>query len=569
MSLKRSLLLGDLDLTCYPFGVEFGGDLGSPENVYDTLVSLLSDGDLSTSDRVSNRTLTFSVLIEGEALTDLAASEAALIAECDKPRNTLTIDPGDGVALPAVFDIFRVQARLQYDDTLEQATYRRYELTIPARPYPRGADLVVTPAAGTATETVLDSCSATTNWTTTGGATPTLDSGTLVSATAAPARLDRAGLDLTGVTYLAVTWQTSSPAVSFEVTTGFFGGMPIVSTSTSGAWTTSFVKVPAGTAVVTLSLFASFQPGFFGTTTTGTLTVDKVSAWTSLPSIGTARQKALSLIPGGAVPTTGSIQVAHDTDALGKVVVHTHPSGTGYLPPLRPWLVSSPTVTTDSSLVSGARNLVDNGTTVTTYRIPVSALPKGRAEVWAWVRSVTGSGDYSLDWAIASYMGSASLTYSLAVADLGTLTLNQWALVPIGVAVMPPIDIGPAGFVEVHLGEPGGPTNNLEVDEAYLFATDDGSLTVVDCGTGTAESGGPSNRLWIDAPSPERPNGAIFRGFAEDRSDAFHAGPYVKAPGLHDFAPAGMNVFVATPGALDADTSLEHYRRYHTHVAEF
>ncbi len=80
MSLVPRFVLGDLDLTSYPFAVIFGSDFGAPENVYEVLDWLLYDGEAVTSDRTSNRELTVPLWIEGDDLSELAAHEARLVA---------------------------------------------------------------------------------------------------------------------------------------------------------------------------------------------------------------------------------------------------------------------------------------------------------------------------------------------------------------------------------------------------------------------------------------------------------------------------------------------------------
>lgn len=564
MSLIRRLVLGDLDLTAYPYSVEFSEDWGSPQNTYDTLISMLADGEAVSSSRVSNRSVSIPVLVEGPTLGELAISESALIRECEKQRSTLLVDPGDDYAVPSVFDTFRVQATLQYDPDLEQANYRRYTLTIPAQPYARGEELVVTPAAETASETVLADGSSASGWSTDlDGTPPTVSAGTLVSPSADVAQIftsTGSTEDLSAGGYLAVTWQASAPVSSFNVGIGIELDLPHATIATSGGWTTTYVKIPSGVTLARVFFVANFT-----NPATGTLTIDQVSIWTALPFIGTARQKALSLVPGGSVRTQGSIHVTHASSALGKTIVYTHPSGTGYLPPLRQWRTSGNTVTADSTLLSGSREPIGPSSTI--FRVPVPVLPVGRVEIWAWLRVTTGSLTRAPAYAIRSIVNDVTLAASGGNFTTVFTALNTWQLFCLGALTSPPIGMGSAGFVQIDLNENSGA---VEIDEAYLFATDEGGLTVVDCGTGTASSGGPSNHLWIDAPSVVLDSGAVYRGYAADRSDAFHAGSsaYSDTWGVHNFDPEGTSVFVATQGTTDAATSLEHYQRFHTHVAD-
>lgn len=330
----------------------------------------------------------------------------------------------------------------------------------------------------------------------------------------------------------------------------------------SGGFATTYFQLPPG-LVSTASITFQFSRGLGAGSVT--ISVDKVSQWTALPFIGTARQKALSLIPGGAVRTQGSIQVSHATSALGKVIVYTHPTGTGYLPPLRPWRVSGGvTPTADATLLSGYKE--DIAVPGVTYNVPVPNLPRGRCEVWAWVNITPAASGY-IDWTVDSWINSnkvgADFTYFTAFNNAP----SGWTLLCLGSVVIPPADIGPAGYVRVNIRRGATTSATILLDEAYLFATDLGNLTVVDVGTGTLAAGGPSNRLWIDAPSQDQPMGGIYRGNAADRSDNWHCGHLLQAVADHQFDPAGTNVFVASHGPTDAATSLTHYRRYFTHVA--
>lgn len=579
MGLMRRLVLGDLDLTEYPFALEFGGDFGSPQNVYDTLISMLADGDIVGSTRVTNREINLTVQVEGATLADLAANEALLIAESDKARNELMLDPGDDYAAAIVFETFRVQVTPVFDDDLEQANYRRYTLTVPARPYTRGVEAVVVPAIDTGalgytvtpTYTLVDNGSSTTGWSS--NATLSVVSGAIRATQSAHSpnivtvSMERTGtVSFAGQQYITLdaSWTVPWVEIYIVVPTGI-GSAPVASLPLSGrvdlggGLTRLFFGIP--TSITSVSYFIVQIRGAW-TTGADTFSTDQVQMADKLPIIGTARQKALSVVPGGTVRTQGSIQVAHATSSLGKTIVYTHPAGTGYLPPLRPWRVSGDTPTGDSTLLSGNRNTL---VTPNDYNIPAANLPRGRVELWAWLRANSTTA-FPLIWTVESWLNSVSLHPNDQTKTL-SLAANTWTLVLVGAATMPPVDIGPSGYVRVKLQRDPGSSVVVDLDEAYLFATDQGRLTVVDCGIGSPAAAGPSNRLWIDAPSLTQPQGAIWRGNAADRSNAWHAGRLAEPWEVHDFEPAGSSIFVATQNALDAETSLEHYRRYHTHVA--
>lgn len=520
-------------------------------------------------DRTENREPVFRVTVEAADSDLLARGEMALQFQCEQPTE-LTWTPPDGAGEPSVFDIVwsHLEPVFERDGLsgvgMEEATLhtRTYLVRMQALPYARGEDLVVTAATAPAVETSIDTGSSATGWSRDDFTTSIASAAGAIVHTygSGPSVFRRTGtISLVGAQCIAVTWQNSSGLQILELDiNGPTTALREVARSQSGAWTTSFYQIPAGRTSTTELAFIAYNspptPIFAGTTQ-----IDQVSTWTAVPFIGTARQKAMSLTPGGSVRAEGSILVSHASSALGKVIVYTHPSGTGYLPPLRQWRTSGNAVTTDSALLSGSREPIGAGSTV--FRVPVPVLPTGRVEIWAWLRVTTGSLTRAPAYAIRSIVNGVTLASSGGNFPIVFTTVNVWQLFCLGAFTSPPVAMGPAGLVQIDLNESSG---EVQIDEGYLFATDLGDLTVVDCGTGSPSAGGPSNRLWIDAPTLARPMGGIYRGNAVDRSDAWHAGEFSTPWGVHDFDPRGTSVFVATSNALDASTSLEHYRRYNT-----
>lgn len=548
---------------------------GNPVPVTVALLSLMRVGSDVAYDRTDNREPVLRITIEADDSDLLAQGERALQLECER-ANTLTWIPPDGAGLPSVFDIVWSSLELAFDDLQELLQQRVYLVRLQALPHARAEDLVVTPAIPAPTTTtyaLVDNCSALSGagftWSaTSASSTVTIDTGKVKVVGAHLGSPFYAGTQRLGAVslttpYLAYDISSTVPIAGVDM----FGNSPpddftftLAAVADLGGGTSRyFFAAPPGRTSASLLTFR-----VLGTYDTGvdTFWIDQVQTADAIPFLGTARQKAMSLIPGGSVRATGNLQIAHATNALGKTIVYTHPSGTGYLPPLRPWRVSSEAVTVDSTLVSGSRNATGPASTV--YRLPVAVVPEGRVEVWAWLRETSSAPiARTITWDVASFMGSTLLSTNNKTTSVTFAVLNTWYLVPLGAAVSPPLLLGPSGFVSVAIN--GGST--VQVDEAYLFATDQGRLTIVDCATGSPAVGGPSNRLWIDGPSLDEPNGAVFRGFAADRSDAWHPGALASVWQVHDFEPTGTNVFVVTQNTIDATTSLEHYRRYHTHVA--
>jgi hypothetical protein len=538
---------------------------GNPSPVTVAVLSLLRQGSLVSYDHTENRNIVLRVTVVAEDSNRLALGERALQLECER-SNTLTWTPPDGAGQPTVFDIVWSQLELDFDHQDELLLQRTYKITMQALPYGRNADLVVTAATeteSTAVEAaVVDDGSDATNWVSLNGGSASSVAGAIVIGPSFGPQANRnATVDFTSGPYLVVVWQTSvatlSPLIVQVTSSSGTITPPQVYTSDSGGWTTSYYRVSSS---VTSASSIFFRAIFGGTS--GTLSIDKISIWTGLPELGTPRQRALSLIPGGSVKTQGSITVSHTANALGKTIVYTHPSSTGYLPPISRFLVSGGTRSADATAVSGDKAPL---TTTSTWDIPVSVLPSGRMEVWAWL-SASATTSFDLTWSAFSKMGSTALS---SASNTVTLSLpTTWGLYFLGSVVVPPVDMGPAGVLSVTMLASGMGTPIVSWDEVYLFATDAGRLTIVDCGTSSPSSGGSSNFLWIDAPSAAVPMGAVYRGFASDRSDQFHAGADAQPWEIHDFEPTGTSLFVVTSNTDDATTALTHYRRYQTHVID-
>lgn len=575
MALNPTFTFGAINLTAFPFSVRAGSaDRGAPEQVVATVQSALRDGSLTEVTRYENRTVTFEVLIEGPTLQAIAASEALLVAEAAKARNEFVFNPGDGSSFDAVFLTFEADLRPSYNEDFEAAFLRAFTLTFEAYPWPRSATKVVTPAVALAVASVVNAGSATTGWTSTNG-TVTVVSGAVVSSynAATPSGgFYGTNLILTSTfstatdKYIAVDWKSSVPAYQAFKINGAAGQLTEVRREPLAAsYIRSWYKVDDSvTSVTSIRLDTAHSPG----TGTQTLSIDQVQKAATLPASGTTKQKSAIIKPGGSVPTQGDVIVQHATAGLGKTIVFSHPAGGGYSPPLRQWLFSSSTPAPNAGWVSGAVHSLD---TITEYRVPNSALPEGATQLWilAACNAVTS---VNLSWSI--YAAVNGVTVGGTVIS-GTTTLTfpavapNYYLFPICAVPLPIAKSGPAGITRIEL-QAGNATNPIVyVDEAYLFATDRGRLTVVDLSEGTPSSGSINNRLKVTAPSLTDPNGAIMVGTAADWSDSYVIGSTaIQCDQVgHLFDPQGSVIFTMTRGANDAAVSLEHYPRWHTNPA--
>lgn len=565
MELVPRHIIGDLDLTDWPFAVIQGAsDYGAPLNVAQVIDSMLQDGEIVSSTRSGNRVMSHSVFVEEADMDALAAAEATLIAECDKPSNTWVIDPGDGYGEPTQFDIFRVQVTYVHDDDWEWAGYRRYDLSIPALPFGGAVDEITVTGVTSAVagDTVINDCSAATNWQewavygSTTPTTPTVSSGNLVIAANVPSG--------GGAIPYTLAYTPASP-VSMSGTPFFYADWKVTgvaTTKTPRAWADNVELIHVATIAVAGTAYrrsffscpdssvAAFRiqapvVSVLGTSYFGDFYLDQIVKTGQAPSTSTLRQKVTTVPVLGSARTPGRLTVAHETSALGYTVVHSYPDlGDGYLPSLRRYLTASGSVTADTALVSGARNAWSGST----FTVPMSTLRKGPYLLWAWTRSTAGTGERTLT--------AAGMSTKVNFA-----TLNVWQPAVIGVLE---IENHPSStaFTQVVTLSDG---TNVEIDEGWLsYIGDDAALTRLNLGTSSPTTAGSSNRLWLETPSAERPYPALWRGTVADQSDAKNAPS--DAWGDHQFVPDSATIFTVTTNALDALLTFTHRPRFHTHA---
>lgn len=154
-------------MSSWPYHIAKGSaSHGAPANVTEALALLLADGEYELTPRRSNRELSFSLIVEGNDLAELAENEAALMREADKPRSTLTFYPGDDVGLPTVFDTFRASVVAEHNAAWDASKVRRYHVTVRALPYPKSSTPVEVSAlaAGTGTSASVDDGLSATGW---------------------------------------------------------------------------------------------------------------------------------------------------------------------------------------------------------------------------------------------------------------------------------------------------------------------------------------------------------------------------------------------------------------------
>lgn len=583
--MTHSLFLGGLDLIGDGFdsfkietiaeGMSFGS--ADPQDV--VTKTLLQDGSSVATDRWDNREIVFGVLISGPDLIAVGAGEKALYAELAR-RNTLTWTPPDGWGPPTVYDVLTSWADFDFDDwgEMEPGTIgRRFAIRLTCLPWGRDVEKTVVSAIANGetpppvVESTVDACSSTTGWSTPPSNTLSIVSGRLRATTSNvyAVTLTRTGsVDFSTTPWLAVDYLPADAAThsSAQVYATFGSAPPVPSTAIGPSPTTGYKRawfafpfdaIPSGvTSSVTFDLNVGGLPTFIPRTVTLALLLRTNQS----PFTGTGRQQFRSLVVGGSARTQGSLQIAHDTAALGDVLVFTNEDdGSGYQPACRQYRAAGGAVTPDTSTASGSLSPLDGGTPET-YDVPARAVPSGTYAILARVKMRTGSATPLLTVTAATRGGGIDSTVR-STARFSPLT-TTWTIVEIGRLTLPPTAVPSGSSSVVRLKASASAA--VDIDELWIFNVDVGALSWVRAGTGAPATFGASNRLWLDTATLDRPRPSVWLGTQADRSDARHAlgFPEIESSGTHIFPPGPVNLFTVTTGAENAAASLDYYRSW-------
>lgn len=546
-----------------------GTTWGNPDVVVSELISEFSDGDLVVQKRFGNRQPVLYVRISAASHAALVAGDSALSGVVGGPHE-LVWQPPDPAAPPTVYEVVHSRMDHAWDDWDELNHRRVWILTMSALPWARSVTKILTPAVTAVAPTVVDSGSATTNWTAPAppGATVSVVSGAVTSTYDPDVTIGdgfygtylrrTAAINTATDKYLAIDWKSSIASVhALKVNDSPYGNeVEVRREPLAAGLTRSWYKVADSISSVSVFNFTVIHPA--NAAASATLSIDQVLLANALPASGTTRQKISSIFPGGNVPAEGTILVQHATAGLGQCIVFTHPAGGGYSPPLRQWKSGGAADTADAALVSGAFT----GLSPTLqFSVPWTAIPTGDTQLWARMYRNTAA-TVRLSW--AAYATFAGFANPVGNSQSGFVDVvfaaNTWQMVPLGRFVSPPTRLGTAGQLRIDIAG----DSVVVLDEAWLFAMDEGVLTVVDNFTGVAALGGAANRLRVASPSLEEPLGALMAGYAADWSDSHTAtANNVQCDQVHHrFHPDGSMIFTVTSGTTDAAVSLEHYPRW-------
>ena len=549
-----------------------GVDWGSPAGVDAAVQTLLQNSTLVMRERYDNREVTFKVRIRAADGVILAAAEAALFAELGKP-NEMVWTPPAAYSPPTVFRVVMSDMEPDVDDLAELRCERTYSLHFVCEAFNRSVDEIVTeaefqPVDGggdpvAPIDTLVDNGNSATGWAALGSGQSVSSAGGSVRnspATLYP-QLRRTGtVDMTDTQFLVIDAKFNGGLVTLSPQIQLDGGdrlSPIaIVTSPAPGFTRYYYRVPqVPFSTLTVGRFSvGGKPGAY---TAGQFFVTEIRQQNNPPASGTLRQKMFIADVLGSAPSEGTVEVYHDTDPLGQVLVYTWPEdGQKFAPPLRPFLTSSGPTTADSSLISGGRN--DLAATDVLCGIPAELFRPGTYEVGAVLRSdtaatrqvdVTATLDLSTNGDAVIEL-SKNVTFDFA---------DEWQYVPLGRMELPPARImpGTSGVVTVNFSSPD--SSGIDMDEGYLFYIETGAPTVVDCFD-------ESSRLWLNAPTLDNPSPSVMRGTLADGSDAYETGGTVSSWGEHQSVPPLMNVFVVAPSAPDMRVRVRYTPAWHTNA---
>jgi hypothetical protein len=604
-----SLILGDLDLVGgitpdepRPWFIETMGDetaWGDADAIVSEIRAQILDGKVAAISSHENREATIQVRITGDDGDALALGEAALMAEVNRGRNALAWVPDLAGAVPCVFDVVWSDFTFQYDDISEtDRLQRNFTLTLACLPFPRTEQKVLIenlPVPTTSTgsgvaPTVVDSGTSTTNWTgedtavVTAETPPAAGGATLVVArrgTAVSCRMYRSNVPAAtgGRQFLRVTgyglwvskvgktyaqakfrWAmgTGTPAYltpvayTYKVSTGRFDAL---------------FYLPSGLTGNRLRIAMDYtgpHPANVGHSFIG---IDEISWVGDAPFTSTTRQMSRTLPVYGSARTEGELEVralaADGTtpEQLGPhTLVYTRAAGAGVQPPLRTFRTNGMPVTADAALVSGAREALA-GTTAT-FVVPADLVKPGTYQIVGRFRCANTSAQTLTVSALTATTDASLLPSNTASVSrtLNFAAVSTWEFVSIGELTLPTVEAGHTA-ANLTLTITSANANVVDLDEAWIFNTDDGQLSLV------STSGSGVSMLRIAGATLDRPQPSVWVGTA-DGAAVVNAGVRVLWRGSHQFNPGNVEVFTVTTTTARARAALRYYPRAHTHLTD-
>lgn len=604
-----SLIVGDTDvignlptLDPLPYIIETmaeGTDWGDADAIVAEIRAQILDGEVATVSSYENREATVRVRITGDDGDALAQGEAALMAEVNRGRNTLAWVPKLAAAEPCVFDVVYSVLAFELEDLLETKRIQRiYVLTLACLPFPRTEKKVLIenlPVPTTSTgsgvaPTNVDSGSSTTNWTGQDTAvvtaeTPSWAGGNTVvvgrrnGATACRIYRSNVPAATGGRQFLRVTgwglWSAiggkiyAQAALKWAMGTGdpvYITPVAYTYKASSGFFDALFY-LPSGLTGNRLRIAMSYTGPHPANVHHSALAINGIDWVGDAPFTSTTRQMSRTLPVYGAARTEGELEVralAVDgvtPEQLGPhTLVYTRAAGAGVQPPLRTWRTAGMTTTADAALVSGAREAL--AAVTLTYVVPADLVKPGTYQIVARARcSNTNAQTLTVTASTATTDASLLPTNTASISrTLNFTAASTWQFVSIGEMTLPTVEAGHTA-ANLTLTIQSATANVVDLDEAWIFNTDDGQLTLVDT------SGSGVSMLRIAGATLDRPQPSVWVGTA-DGTAVVNAGVRVLWRGSHQFNPGDVEVFTVTTTTARARAALRYYPRAHTHLTD-
>lgn len=333
----------------------------------------------------------------------------------------------------------------------------------------------------------------------------------------------------------------------------------------SGDTSASTLRLVAGTRVADGYNYGSSP--YAPTGAAAGVLLDNVERSNVGPNASTSGRRLIKTLEvGGSARTTASIMVEHPTQGLGDTLFYSSAAlgDGGYSPTTGEYLAAGPTVTADTTAISGNKITSAAAGSLAApivWNVPASRLPAGPYLVMARARpDVQQTNLQTLSLKVEQVEGATVYgTYTFPVTFTlagGVSPATTWpTLTTMGAVTLPVQNVPDGSSASVRftmsLAVASPTTARFVVDSLLLFYLGDGSdITRVDCGSGAAALGAAHNRLFIDQPTPFRPKPGLFVGTLADRSDAYDPGfPAVNSRGIHPILPGANQCFVITVGA--------------------
>jgi hypothetical protein len=577
-----------------------GTTWGNPEAVIAQVRSHLQDGSLAAVTSYDNREGVVQLRVTSKTYAGLDAGGLALAKEQRVPGySTLTWTPNVSLAVPTVFDVVYSTLAWQFDDMAEatlgdRPLRRTFAATFELLPF--GRDVAATtvqatsPPPATVTTALVNAASSTTGWT--------------ASVDGASATVNAAGGSYVGVTMLANTAvrvallkiTASIPMVTTSVIAvdWLFAGSPVRNVrghpnlagvvagagieelarqSIGGGFNRSWFLIPGsyGSSLTSFAMSLEFDTaGYNAGEYSWEFLIDLVTRTNFVPGAGTNRQRIRSLVVGGSARGRASLAITADaTKTLGDLtMIYTRTATTGFQPPLRPYRISSATVTTDTTLISGAYNSL--GGTAMVFNIPANKFQEAAHDLVLRLRATT-AGTYTITWTAAlASSANADLTET-AQSITGTTSVmfpaaNTWQTNEVGLLQLPTV---PVGADSTHMIRLTLLASNavVQIDEGWLFDLDNGVLSWVNT-TGltrlevrTADLTNPEPSYWggtVDGGAATGLVRADWRTAPLVTSTATSGGSFAQ----HYFEPGTIDVFTVTSGTEGSSAAATYYRSW-------